>query len=196
MSPSHQSSGVDPPSASLFCIPVQSMSSLLLSKVEEIYTRACLYDFVFVKTGLFMFDCPLDLDLVTYVSILSATHKFNLLHTAYHLSLYITEILTITLDEKTKKVFLVLVQHTLTSNLSLVYIKTQNINHLKQTGMERSFIGLYFTVCPIIQHCFISVISWFSPQFLEIISKSLSRSLYSRSLVKDLVQWHKARNLP
>lgn len=83
------------------------MSSLLLSKVEEIYTRACLYDFVFVKTGLFMFDCPLDLDLVIYVSILSVTHKLNLLHTAYHLSLYITEILTITLDEKTKKVFFV-----------------------------------------------------------------------------------------
>lgn len=98
---------------------------------------------------------------------------------------------------KRQKRSFVLVQHTLTSNLSLVYIKTQNINHLKQTGMERSFIRLHSTVCPIIQSCFISVISWFSPQFLEIISKSLSRSLYSRSLVKDLDQeeWHKARNL-
>lgn len=45
MSPSHQMSSVDPPSASLFCIPVRSMSSLLPSKAEEVHTRACLCDF-------------------------------------------------------------------------------------------------------------------------------------------------------
>lgn len=130
-----------------------------------------------------------------YVSILSVSHTFNQLHTAYHWNL--DHCFMLNGWKRQNSFFFVLVQ-TLTSNLSLVYIKTQNINHLKRTGMERSIIRLHFTVCLIIQHCFISVISWFSPQFLQIISKSLPLSLYSRSLVKDLVQemWHKARNLP
>lgn len=195
MSPSRQSSGVDPHLALLFCLPVQSMPSLLPSKVEEISTRACLYDLVFIKTGVY----------IRYASIIGVSYKFNLLQTAYHLYLSITEILTITVltmqhGLKDKSIFyfffIALVQHTQTSNLSLLYLKTQNIDHLKQTGMERSYIRIHITVFPIIQHCFISVISWFSPQFLEIITKSLSCSLYSRSLVKDWAgeKWHMARN--
>lgn len=76
-------------------------------------------------------------------------------------------------------------------------LKCSNLRS-KQTSIERSLIRLRFTVCPIIKQCFISVISCFSPQFLEILSKSRSLCLYTRSLVKSLIQgkWQKARNLP
>lgn len=83
------------------------------------------------------------------------------------------------MSEKTKQCF-VLKCSNLQSD-SCVY-NTKNMNCLKRTSMERSLIRLHFAVCPIIKQCFISVISCFSPQYLELISKSCSLSLFTQGL--------------
>lgn len=97
--------------------------------------------------------------------------------------------------KKTKKCF-VLKCSNLQSE-SCVF-KTKFMSCLKQTSTERSLIRLHFIVCPIIRQCFISGLSYFSPQFLENITKSRSLHLDSRSLVKSSIQgkWQTARNLP
>lgn len=87
-----QATNQAPPSASLLCIPVLVMSSLLPTKVEEIYIWVILLDFYQYNRSLYMRICPSDQDLGTLV------HIFHLLHAAYHFALYFIEILPVTLS--------------------------------------------------------------------------------------------------